>query len=441
MTQTYDGATTALRRWSKRWKALASREREWLALADQHNQLLQRHLYVAARHAKRWKALAKKLRFSVRLLRGQVFDLELLLSSTRTDRANLQFRLDLVTADPDSLASSLLSKHNALRMASKNLDAQRQRIEELTAELERYQQKAQHIADAFAAERAAREQAENEHEETLRELDVRGQQLDGAVAAAADLKHERDTALARVKELELLLTATESQMLELRDVSLIQHKSKTDCKYRCVAAETALASARELIANWVRNFNLSTACRAGVRDEYEESKDWLSSHPSPAPVAVTFVQPGKRTTTAEDLDAVWQDESDAVPEDGSAVGPLQLRTRAQIDEHIASEIRAWRKAVAEGTRHPMTLNYITLERLQELCDEPESAPVAAPCAGCEKLTLHVTMLEGEFETCHRQHEQCMNLLARVSLQLPPGDMRDLVREMLSKGELPEGTAL
>lgn len=37
--------------------------------------------------------------------------------------ANLKLRLDMVTADPESLASRLLSKHNALRMASANMDA------------------------------------------------------------------------------------------------------------------------------------------------------------------------------------------------------------------------------------------------------------------------------------------------------------------------------
>lgn len=50
--------------------------------------------------------------------------------------ANLEHRLALVTADPESLSASLLSKHNALRMASENLDAQAARIRELEAQME-----------------------------------------------------------------------------------------------------------------------------------------------------------------------------------------------------------------------------------------------------------------------------------------------------------------
>ena len=83
--------------------------------------------------------------------------------------------------------------------------------------------------ELLAAERA-REQAESEHEATLRDLDVRGQQLDGAVAAAADLKRERDTA------------RSERDSWKGR-AQLWQHMCETDLQ----AAETALASAREIV--------------------------------------------------------------------------------------------------------------------------------------------------------------------------------------------------
>ena len=41
------------------------------------------------------------------------------------EKANLEHRLELVTGDPESLESRLLSKHNALRMASQSLDEAR----------------------------------------------------------------------------------------------------------------------------------------------------------------------------------------------------------------------------------------------------------------------------------------------------------------------------
>jgi len=45
----------------------------------------------------------------------------------RVTIANLEHRLAMATADPDSQSANLLSKHNALLMASRNLDAQRRR--------------------------------------------------------------------------------------------------------------------------------------------------------------------------------------------------------------------------------------------------------------------------------------------------------------------------
>lgn len=72
MTQTYDGATTALRRWSKRWKALAKRYRCSNAYyhdkADEFESRIDTAM-VAIRQrptrARIWKALAKKLRWQL----------------------------------------------------------------------------------------------------------------------------------------------------------------------------------------------------------------------------------------------------------------------------------------------------------------------------------------------------------------------------------------
>jgi len=54
----------------------------------------------------------------------------------RVTIANLEHRLGMATADPDSQSANLLSKHNALLMASRNLDAQGERIRELERQLQ-----------------------------------------------------------------------------------------------------------------------------------------------------------------------------------------------------------------------------------------------------------------------------------------------------------------
>lgn len=68
------------------------------------------------------------------------------LDKARVEIADLKHRLSLATADPESQASQLLSKHNALLLASKNLDALSEELEEaesrvrnLEAELRKYE--------------------------------------------------------------------------------------------------------------------------------------------------------------------------------------------------------------------------------------------------------------------------------------------------------------
>ncbi len=267
----------------------------------------------------------------------------------------------------------------------------------------------------------ALEQAESERNSLASELAAEHERANTA-RSTAEQQHARwvetdrqlAEALARVKELERQLQhAADVEIHAANEVKDRQIAEDAQC-----AAETALASARKSLSKNAYKMPVSV---------FAEVFDALTSHPAPvailppvsesdeaivgaliaartqmpkpmaAPVADTFGTPVNRTTTASDLDAVWpiadeSDEADAVPEDGSAVGPIQLRTRAQIDAHIASEIRAWRKAVAEGTRHPMSLNYITVQRLQELCDEPES-PVAAPCASETKRSTGLPYTE------------------------------------------------
>lgn len=101
--------------------------------------------------------------------------------------------------------------------------------------------------------------------------------------------------------------------------------------------------------------------------------------------------------------------------------------------------------------------------LKQAILERPIVPANQPCSGCENLKFRLAMAESnnpdsvlskhnammmavanadhykkEWEACHRQHEQCMKLLEKCSLRLSPGNLRDLVREMLSNGELPEG---
>ena len=198
---------------------------------------------------------------------------------------------------------------------------QRREIERLTA--------------ALAESTRAREQAENAHEETLRDLDVRGQQLDGAAAAAADLKRERDTALARVKELEadrheyvVKLDALREQIHEQaiagredgKLIAELKADSKRSDSLRVAevaaarraqqSAETALASARELLERAAATLDNADLCNTA-----KIICDWLTSHPAPAaaPCAVPcateeLVEP---TRTLADYDTL-QGLSDAM---------------------------------------------------------------------------------------------------------------------------------
>jgi hypothetical protein len=69
----------------------------------------------------------------LRQLKAQLSDPESLFAAAarvvelEAEVENLKFRLDMVTADPESLASRLLSKHNALLMASANICTEAER--------------------------------------------------------------------------------------------------------------------------------------------------------------------------------------------------------------------------------------------------------------------------------------------------------------------------
>lgn len=207
------------------------------------------------------------------------------------------------------------------------------RIEELTAELEQERRKyldmVEHNARnvlaaesevarlrdrleaALATERAAREQAEA----TVSRLRARensvADQIEASQAAyVRSLQGERNTALARVKELE---NETYIQKNELKHVDRLyrarvseleaaesaladaQHRIAeleaygNDCCARAISGavgnhlhriaqlESALASARELMVRWLAWWKGKEARAAIVRD----SRAWLSSNPAP----------------------------------------------------------------------------------------------------------------------------------------------------------------
>jgi len=62
-----------------------------------------------------------------------VIKLFLIHDAQAVEIANLKFRLGMVTADPLSQGATLLSKHNALKLASENLDHLRARVAEADA--------------------------------------------------------------------------------------------------------------------------------------------------------------------------------------------------------------------------------------------------------------------------------------------------------------------
>lgn len=319
--KTYDGATTALRRRAKRWKALAKR--------------------VRARH-----------------------------------------------------------RDGAMVLHLQLKDA-RQRIEELTAELRKADEAALELASAHATERTAREQ------------DTEAK--DYWFEKACELERERDTALLQLAETEKerqRLSDSATQLLarakELEADKAIIIEARDQAGIGWATAETALASARDFIESLVGSSAGSAALDA-------ELNAWLTS--PPAPVAAPCA--GCEAVQAElERRTAWSNRQ---------IAALQVDLAFAKSQRDDNE-NAWQ-----------------CEKVKR-----ENAEFRLKMAEDNVLSKHNAMLMAvknadefrrNWEACHRQHEQCMKLLEKCSLRLSPGNLRDLVREMLSNGELPEGTEL
>lgn len=126
---------------------------------------------------------------------------------------------------------------------------------------------------ALATERAARSRAEKRAEilETChapsRRVEQAEYQRDTALAREAAVAHERDVFMARVKELE-----TQGCEHVMPGFPICDRCGKSA---RTIAAETALASARELLEDaWKERHAMKTSWCTRYRE-------WLTSHPAP----------------------------------------------------------------------------------------------------------------------------------------------------------------
>lgn len=555
---------------------------------------------------------------------GATTALQRKIAQLTVENENLEFRLSMATADPESQASQLLSKHNALRMASNNLDAQRQRIEELTAELETAKRVVDQVNANIAAERAvyeaevARLRGEVEKECTMR--DVLESERGGTQAALAteraareqaeqlkefhaecaasldsrlqQAERERDTALARVKSTveeryaeerareaaETALASSQALVKELDLTLKVEREAHCDTAVQCEEwkelyaknaslrhiAETALASAREILNGRFTFGQMVLRLRA-----------LLTSHPKPSSLASERSEsPAPVATPSEDAQAaalIVGDDLSAHPGSGRRISSKPVAAPAPgLLERIEQVVHGW----GPGTEYDTAAD--AMDAIAGIISYAREAPIAAPpvCDRCEGLTelceeqdaklrelhakldetrpvfdaltaaeqsnalllrrlrfrnetiafltksklsfdenqnqvvsdgkrlrdhqkhiqflqrtcgmlgnrLHVKRAEvahwqdkagwediakyqgqrdgkemvslrlrladaqdriikvsDDYDACHRQHEQCMKLLERCSFVLLPSPLRDWVRLMLSKGELPEGT--
>jgi len=156
------------------------------------------------------------------------------------------------------------------------------------------------FTDQLAKESLERRLAQAESERDTALSDKRA-----FVQQAALYMSERDTALARVKELE-------EQVDEMRNDDF----AKLATRFR--AAESALASARELIQDW-ENYDPDDAeC-----EWYDRRNEWLTSHPAPSPA------------TAPSLP--WLDEEGCiVPYPPEQLAPVAWDIRGKEPELVAA---------------------------------------------------------------------------------------------------------
>lgn len=404
MSQTYDGATTALRRRAKRWKALAKRLRESALYASRLQRKTHRELELAIEHNKGLRERetsdgAMVLTLQLRDARRQIAELED--AAVWADKRYAEVS-DLEKAAAQGLAATTAT----LMLAERDLSDAHRRIEELTAELESktresfsweseyrgledlcklgddkleaaeaevarlrlllqgheaLEPQVKYLRAELATERAAREQERQLKENTLGNCMM--------------LLGERDTALARVKELE------EVNSRVIADCRKYEHDY--------AAAETALASARGLLEKTPMpdpDGEGPTNAQVELWAQFVHDMadllygSGLASHPSPAPVAAPCAGC-----------AAWREAYDPSP-----FGP-------QTPDEVSVFLR-------------------------------ERDHVNGQCAA-----LKIAQVQKDYDACHRQHEQCMKLLELCEQQRLPLDIGELVREMLAKGELPEGS--
>lgn len=276
------------------------------------------------------------------------------------------------------------------------------RIEELTAELAKSRAKYDRdISDKeiahqvdLATERAAREALSSANGLLTHDISDLHDQLEQA-------ERERDTALARVKELE----ANDNESWKWKCCHADHEASLWN--ERALAAETALASARILIEQAADGEHEWSPKFRG------ECASWLTSHPAPV----------------------------AAPCAGCA---LLLRRLRELTEYYMLEVRNSEDRLKRVHRLQAQLARVGTRLHVKRAEAAHWMRAADASHHTKRVTVNALLvnqraLRANYDACHRQHEQCMKLLQRVRPYAPRHCKLDqLICEMLEKGELPEG---
>lgn len=128
------------------------------------------------------------------------------------------------------------------------------------------------------------------------------------------------------------------------------------------------------------------------------------------------------------------------------------QAEADRDQRIADLTREWSahamtrqelKASRAAHEKAMGERDTALERVKELeraCYSDGHGAHAEDLLKLRAAESALASLRTDYDACHRQHEQCMKLLELAEVQLREHPrIHALVREMLTKGELPEGS--
>ncbi|HEX5011677.1 MAG TPA: hypothetical protein VFY71_14890 [Planctomycetota bacterium] len=187
----------------------------------------------------------------------------------------------------------------------------------------------------LATERAARERAEKEAAQYKLWLDETSKSHDATNAHLERAEHERDTALARVKELEASNRA-------LRMTNRVEEADADDQRERRTAAETALASARELLVRVQAWHAWPDPTEPGPEPGVcllNAVDAWLTSHP--APVAAHCQECVELGACPAEAERLFEESGDDEPEEDaeSLIERLDealcslLHTGGEIGEH------------------------------------------------------------------------------------------------------------